>query len=61
MRTRRLVKKGAYALPKFRIGNTVKTPMGEETVVASIDYESGTHWYITHDREVWAEHELQKI
>ena len=60
MKQRRRIKEGAYKLPKFKVRETVKTPGGEETVVASIDYECGTHWYLT-DEGVWAEHELSRI
>ena len=61
MRERRLVKQGAYDLPKFRIGNSVMTPAGDETEVDFIEYDKGAHWYYLTNGTVFGEHELVSI
>ncbi len=58
MRERRIIKKGAYNLPKFRRGDTVMTPDGEETEVDFIEYDKGTHWYFLTNGTVYGEHDL---
>ena len=61
MRERRLIKQGAYDLPKFRRGDTVMTPAGNATEVDFIEYDKGTHWYYLTNGTVFGEHELVSI
>ena len=61
MKERRVVKQGTYAFPKFKLGDKVIAPDGDETEVDYIVYDSGSHWYYLTNGTVYGEHDLQLI
>lgn len=48
-----------FTPPKFRKGETVKTPSGEAPI-ENITYTQGEHWYQVNN-SYYGEHELTKI
>lgn len=54
------MKRRTYSPPKFKKGQQVKLPNGEEKPISFITYLMGTHWYEI-ERTSYAENEIKAI